>query len=129
MHFSKEKKMFMQKKNESTKILFHRTPKCGREKGNQADAFLVLYLDNQRTKRGRSSRVVVMIWSAAGNKYVQGSLKSKTFRDFELNCIARRQSPSVCYQPAFSSVEKWASIPKKDAFTRCTYVLGPKVGN
>ena len=86
----------MQKKNESTKILFHRTPKCGREKGNQADAFLVLYLD----KRGRSSRVVVMIWSAAGNKYVQGSLKSKTFQDFELNCIARRQSPSVCYQPA-----------------------------
>ena len=83
MHFSKEKKMFMQKKNESTKILFHRTPKCGREKGNQADAFLVLYLD----KRGRSSRVVVMIWSAAGNKYVQGSLKSKTFRDEQLRFL------------------------------------------
>ena len=101
--------MFMQKKNESTKILFHRTPKCGREKGNQADAFLVLYLD----KRGRSSRVVVMIWSAAGNKYVQGSLKSKTFRDFELNCFARQQSPSVCYQPAFRPSKNGLQSQKK----------------
>ena len=84
-----------------------------REKGNQADAFLVLYLDNRRTKRGRSSRVVVMIWSAAGNKYVQGSLKSKTFRDFELNCIARRQSPSVCYQPAFRPSKNGLRFQKK----------------
>ena len=127
MHFSKgKKKCLCKRKMRVLRFFFTEHPNAGeRERGNQADAFLVLYLD----KRGRSSRVVVMIWSAAGNKYVQGSLKSKTFRDFELNCIARRQSPSVCYQPAFSSVEKWASIPKKDAFTRCTYVLGPKVGN
>ena len=110
MHFSKEKKCLCKRKMRVLRFCFTEHPNAaGREKGNQADAFLVLYLD----KRGRSSRVVVMIWSAAGNKYVQGSLKSKTFRDFELNCFARQQSPSVCYQPAFRPSKNGLQSQKK----------------
>lgn len=97
MHFSKEKKMFMQKKNESTKILFHRTPKCGREGGIKQMRWSYIWIIGGRngvvpcrcndTERGREqirTRVIEV----------------QTFRDLELNCIAR-QSPSVCYQPAF----------------------------